>query len=95
MKRTFTAALTALTLLAATTTAFAQDTPTPEVGQDDAPREVVAKVTEYGFENDNITGSFDNPLGSVHTGETHAKLKNLINVRTSFHDELIKSVDAL
>jgi len=95
MKRTLTALFTALALLATTATAFAQ-TPMPEVGVDKAADETVtAKVTQYDYDDDQIDGDFNTPLGTVVTGDMHKKIRSLITVRDSFHDELIKSSDDL
>ena len=91
-----TAALTAIALLALSVPAFAQDNlPAPEATQEQTQAVETAKVTSYDYENDNITGTLNKPLSDVVVGDAGDSSKSLIQVRQSFVDEMIKSVDDL
>lgn len=86
----------ALALFFLPTTAFAQDGPVAEVGEEQGVGDVqYQERTEYDFEGDDVTGSLIKPDGENITGETHGKTSSLINIRADFIPEMLESVEDL
>lgn len=88
--------IAALVLLAALpSTAFAQ-LPTAGEAMGNAENQTeVARVTQYDFEADNVTGSPNKPLDEAIVGEDHRPTSSLIVVRQNFVPEMMKTVEDL
>ena len=75
----------------------AQDMPQPEVGRSQQGQGDVQykEETTYDFEGDDVTGSLIKPSGEGIQGEQHGKTSSLINIRSDFIPEMLKTVEEL
>lgn len=55
----------------------------------------VKKTTRYDFAGDDVTGNLVKPDGSNIQGEQHGKTSSLINIRSDFIPEMLKTVEDL
>lgn len=83
-----------------TNVAFAQDEALPEAGEamDSAggsDNVVYKKESVYDFEADDVEGTIVRPDEANISGEQHGKTSSLIQIRTDFIPELIRSVERI
>lgn len=89
MKRYWLAALAALAMSSTASVALAQDV----IQEDD--KVVYKKRTLVDFNDVTLEGELSKPEGAYMHSHRTARFNTLINYRTSFADELQKSVDNL
>ena len=53
------------------------------------------ETTKYDFEADDVTGNLVKPDGSGIQGEQHGKTSSLIDIRSDFIPEMLKTVEDL
>lgn len=78
-----------LSTLCAAGTAFAQDEGSAGGGV------VYEEVTEYDFEDDVVEGALIRPDGELLSGQRHGKESSLIDIRSDFIPEMIRSAEEL
>jgi hypothetical protein len=75
---------------------FAQSLPTAGAargGQDDGV--IYKQETTYDFDGDDVEGNLVRPDGENITGDQRGKTSSLINIRSDFIPEMLKSVETL
>ncbi len=79
------------------TTVFAQALPTAGAARgDQGDGNVVYKEeTVYDFDGDDVEGNLVKPDGTNITGDQRGKTSSLINIRSDFIPEMLKSVESL
>lgn len=55
----------------------------------------VKETTKYDFAGDDVTGNLVKPDGSNIQGEQHGKTSSLIDIRSDFIPEMLKTVEDL
>lgn len=73
---------------------FAQTAGAARGGQDDS-NVVYEKETVYDFDGDDVEGNLVKPDGTNITGDQRGKTSSLINIRSDFIPEMLKSVESL
>lgn len=56
---------------------------------------VYEEVTEYDFDDDVVEGALIRPDGELLSGQRHGKESSLINIRSDFIPEMIRSAEEL
>ena len=93
MKRLLTSFLTLLFLLVFTQVVVAQELQR-ELG-DNTDNTVYQKETNYDFDDDVVLGELVKPEMATVSGEVHGKTSSLIEIRSDFINEMLKSVEDL
>ena len=93
MKRLFISFLMFVFLISLTHLAVAQGLQR-ELG-DNTDNTVYQKETNYDFDDDVVLGELVKPEGAVVSGEVHGKTSSLIEIRSDFINEMLKSVEDL
>lgn len=97
MNRKLTQLLLIGAFVLSSTTVFAQSLPTAGAARgDQGDGNVVYKEeTVYDFDGDDVEGNLVKPDGTNITGDQRGKTSSLINIRSDFIPEMLKSVESL
>lgn len=91
------AAWTVVAICLISTAAFAQDS-MPKAGEargNQGNNTQYKETTTYDFEADNVTGNLVKPDGANIQGQQHGKTSSLIDIRSDFVPEMLKTVENL
>lgn len=92
--RTIVSWILAVGLLALPMTGFAQEAGAAKSGQSGGGTKVKKKTT-YDFSGDDVSGNLVKPSGSNIQGNKHGKTSSLIDIRSDFVPEMLKTVEDL